>query len=203
MEQSVSDLSKAEQRLAQALNRLSQGIDQVPVQTEVFSSARSRRADQDTDRDEQIAALKAALDAASAQLERSKSTIEDQAAQISDLSEKILNRDSEIARLNEAAEAAPQSAPDVHRDELRQVTAVLASVEGKASRLKAANSALRSNNKELRRALKKGLADPEAVNAGLEASLATLVAEREVETAERQALLDLLKPLLEQEASDA
>lgn len=152
--------------------------------------------------DAKYAALEEALAAAQDRLATAHTTIEDQARQISDLSEIVAADAKSAAAAQQVNTGSSGEQTDVGQTDDTQtdvqvasLTYSLATLEGKTSRLKAANTALRANNKELRKALKKGLPDAELVNAGLESALESLESERLAETAERDALLDIMKPM--------
>lgn len=81
--------------------------------------------------------------------------------------------------------------------EVTNLRAELASGNDDINRLKVINGRLRRNNRALRDANAKGVADPELINDGMVVELDALRASRDFDRAELDSILDELKPLFE------
>jgi ribosomal protein L16 Arg81 hydroxylase len=174
----MTQIDELHHRIAAALDRVSQGVEKIEAKAAAAISAAPQVPEIDP---EEVARLQDALNdekLANAQLEE----------RVRKLHEKH-QHDLEAARAEAAAAAAAQapSAPALD----------VAALDQEMQRLRKANDMLRATNEELRSALADNVGEPHLINKAMLAELEALRAARALETAETQAILGSLEPLLQ------
>ncbi len=125
------------------------------------------------------------------EIEVLRSALEEEKLANAQLSERINKLKSDHAAELEAAQSAavpPVPAVDPER---------LAALDTELQRLRKANDQLRASNASLREANEAGVGEPQLINAAVLAELEALRASRAAETAEANAIMDQLVPLLD------
>ncbi|SHH14451.1 hypothetical protein [Marivita hallyeonensis] len=163
----MTQIDELQHRITAALDRVAQGV----ARLEERASAASSPAPEPQGDPEEVARLKEALE-----------------------DEKLAN-----AQLEERVRKLHES----HRDELEAARASAApgvdvsALDLEMQRLRQSNEMLRATNEELRSALAENVGEPHLINKAMLAELEGLRAARAVESAETQAVLASLEPLLE------
>lgn len=166
----MSEIAELESRIAAALDRIREGVAPLVLPGPVVEPQEAGE-----DPVAKIAALEAQLDeerTVNSQLE----------ARVGGLKER---QDSMVADL---------------RSEVDGLRATGAEAEEQLSRLQAVNAELRELIGKLRTALSENVADPDLVNAALQAEVTALEAARSADRAELDAILADLRPMLTREA---
>ena len=173
----MSEISALEQRLSIALTRISAAAEII-----ASSSSLEMTAPQNLDRDALPAHISKELEQLRLNLMQSQTTTAQQVTVIDDLNTKIANLSSEQPRLYEAD----------NEHGLAKLSHIVLTLDARVQQLAQSNLQLRKANQDLRSANAAGLADLEAIDAGLQAELFSLHAERDVDKAQLQALLAVL-----------
>jgi septal ring factor EnvC (AmiA/AmiB activator) len=177
----MSDISALEQRLAAALRRIS-------AATEALHDNADRHTDvagSDTNR----ASLENS-EAMTAQAEFEKIQ-----AELIETCKKLTAQDRQLVELTQALEAArtaqsePMPAPEERSDHLAEAVNAL---ELELSQVSQSNAQLRASNKSLRDVNAQGVGDAGLINAGLQAEIDSLTAERAADAAQMQLLITAL-----------
>ena len=177
----MSDISALEQRLAAALRRISAATEALPDNAD----RRTDVAGSDTNR---------------ASLENSE-TMTPQAefekiqAELIETCKKLTAQDRQLVELTQAVEAArmaqsePMPTPEERSDHLAEAVNAL---ELELSQVSQSNAQLRASNKSLRDVNAQGVGDAGLINAGLQAEIDSLTAERAADAAQMQLLITAL-----------
>jgi hypothetical protein len=173
----MSEISALEQRLSIALTRISAATEII-----VSSSHLEMNAPETVNRDVLPAHISKELEQLRLSLMQSQTTNAQQATVIDDLNTKITNLSSEQPR--------PHEADNEHG--LAKLSQAVLTLDASVQQLSQSNLQLRKANQDLRSANAAGLADPGVVDAGLQAELLSLHAERDVDKAQLQALFSVL-----------
>lgn len=174
----MTQIDELQHRITAALDRVAQGVVKIEARATEAASAAPALPEADP---EEIARLKEALDEeklANAQLEERVRKL----------------HDTHQAELEAAQAAAPPPAPQPSVD--------VAALDQEMQRLRQANEMLRATNEELRSALAENVGEPHLINKAMLAELESLRAARAVESAETNAILASLTPLLEAAAEN-
>ncbi|WP_371038500.1 hypothetical protein [Rhodosalinus sp. FB01] len=162
----MAELEDLERRIARAMDRIAGGVE-----------ALSARAAAPVPEPEPAADTEAP--------ERLRAALEEERAVTAQLEERVRaikeRQETRVARLE--AQVAEQAT-------------AMAALDEELQRLRRANQQLRDNNAALRQANEAGLAEPQLVNGAMVAELEALRALRASETAEMQAVLARLDPLI-------
>jgi len=177
----MSDISALEQRLAAALRRISAATEALPDNAD----RRTDVAGSDTNR---------------ASLENSE-TMTPQAefekiqTELIETCKKLTAQDRQLVELTQALEAArmaqsePMPTPEERSDHLAEAVNAL---ELELSQVSQSNAQLRASNKSLRDVNAQGVGDAGLINAGLQAEIDSLTAERAADAAQMQLLITAL-----------
>ncbi len=169
----MSDTTELENRIEAALDRIAFRVDKIKTTTDAPVVAEAG-----PDQSDRIAELTAALDEerqANAQLKARIETLKSQ--------------------------AAASAVPAIDVDALEQAHAAkLAKMDGQIQKLRGVNDQLRANNAKMRDAIKDGIAEPHLINKSMLTELEALRATRGADKAELDAIIDELKPLVEEGA---
>ena len=177
----MSDISALEQRLAAALRRISTATEALPDNAD----RRTDVAGSDTNR----ASLENS-EAMTAQAEFEKIQ-----AELIDTCKKLTAQDRQLVELTQALEAArtaqsePMPTPEERSDHLAEAVNAL---ELELSQVSQSNAQLRASNKSLRDVNAQGVGDAGLINAGLQAEIDSLTAERAADAAQMQLLITAL-----------
>ena len=177
----MSDISALEQRLAAALRRISTATEALPDNAD----RRTDVAGSDTNR----ASLENS-EAMTAQAEFEKIQTE-----LIETCKKLTAQDRQLVELTQALEAArtaqsePMPAPEERSDYLAEAVNAL---ELELSQVSQSNAQLRASNKSLRDVNAQGVGDAGLINAGLQAEIDSLTAERAADAAQMQLLITAL-----------
>ena len=177
----MSDISALEQRLAAALRRISTATEALPDNAD----RRTDVAGSDTNR----ASLENS-EAMAAQAEFEKIQ-----AELIETCKKLTAQDRQLVELTQALEAArtaqsePMPAPEERSDHLAEAVNAL---ELELSQVSQSNAQLRASNKSLRDVNAQGVGDAGLINAGLQAEIDSLTAERAADAAQMQLLITAL-----------
>lgn len=177
----MGDISDLEQRLAAALRRISAATE-----------ALHDNADRHTD--------VAGSDTNKASVENSKAMtaqadFEKIQAELIETCKKLTAQDQQLVELTQALEAArtaqsePMPAPEERSDHLAEAVNAL---ELELSQVSQSNAQLRASNKSLRDVNAQGVGDVGLINAGLQAEIDSLTAERAADAAQVQLLITAL-----------
>ena len=177
----MSDISALEQRLAAALRRIS-------AATEALHDNADRHTDvegSDTNR--------ASVENSEAMT--AKADFEKIQAELIETCKKLTAQDQQLVELTQALEAArtaqsePMPAPEERSDHLAEAVNAL---ELELSQVSQSNAQLRASNKSLRDVNAQGVGDAGLINAGLQAEIDSLTAERAADAAQMQLLITAL-----------
>ncbi len=177
----MSDISALEQRLAAALRRISTATEALPDNAD----RRTDVAGSDTNR----GSLENS-EAMTAQAEFEKIQTE-----LIETCKKLTAQDRQLVELTQALEAArtaqsePMPAPEERSDHLAEAVNAL---ELELSQVSQSNAQLRASNKSLRDVNAQGVGDAGLINAGLQAEIDSLTAERAADAAQMQLLITAL-----------
>ena len=177
----MSDISALEQRLAAALRRISTASEALPDNAD----RRTDVAGSDTNR----GSLENS-EAMTAQAEFEKIQTE-----LIETCKKLTAQDRQLVELTQALEAArtaqsePMPAPEERSDNLAEAVNAL---ELELSQVSQSNAQLRASNKSLRDVNAQGVGDAGLINAGLQAEIDSLTAERAADAAQVQLLITAL-----------
>lgn len=177
----MSDISALEQRLAAALRRISAATEALPDNAD----RRTDVAGSDTNR----ASLENS-EAMTAQAEFEKIQTE-----LIETCKKLTAQDRQLVELTQAVEAArmaqsePMPTPEERSDHLAEAVNAL---ELELSQVSQSNAQLRASNKSLRDVNAQGVGDAGLINAGLQAEIDSLTAERAADAAQMQLLITAL-----------
>lgn len=177
----MSDISALEQRLAAALRRISAAIEALPDnadrRTDVARSDANRASGENSE-------------AMTTQAEFEKIQ-----AELIETCKKLTAQDQQLVELTQALEAArtaqsePMPAPEERSDHLAEAVNAL---ELELSQVSQSNAQLRASNKSLRDVNAQGVGDAGLINAGLQAEIDSLTAERAADAAQMQLLITAL-----------
>lgn len=177
----MSDISALEQRLAAALRRISTATEALPDNAD----RRTDVAGSDTNR----ASLEnSETMAAQAEFEKIQ-------AELIETCKKLTAQDRQLVELTQALEAArtaqsePMPTPEERSDHLAEAVNAL---ELELSQVSQSNAQLRASNKSLRDVNAQGVGDAGLINAGLQAEIDSLTAERAADAAQMQLLITAL-----------
>ncbi len=177
----MSDISALEQRLAAALRRISAATEALPDNAD----RRTDVAGSDTNR--------ASLENSEAMTARAE--FEKIQAELIETCKKLTAQDRQLVELTQALEAArtaqsePMPAPEERSDHLAEAVNAL---ELELSQVSQSNAQLRASNKSLRDVNAQGVGDAGLINAGLQAEIDSLTAERAADAAQMQLLITAL-----------
>ncbi len=177
----MSDISALEQRLAAALRRISTATEALPDNAD----RRTDVAGSDTNR----GSLENS-EAMTAQAEFEKIQTE-----LIETCKKLTAQDRQLVELTQAVEAArmaqsePMPTPEERSDHLAEAVNAL---ELELSQVSQSNAQLRASNKSLRDVNAQGVGDAGLINAGLQAEIDSLTAERAADAAQMQLLITAL-----------
>ena len=177
----MSDISALEQRLAAALRRISTATEALPDNAD----RRTDVAGSDTNR----GSLENS-EAMTAQGEFEKIQTE-----LIETCKKLTAQDRQLVELTQALEAArmaqsePMPTPGERSDHLAEAVNAL---ELELSQVSQSNAQLRASNKSLRDVNAQGVGDAGLINAGLQAEIDSLTAERAADAAQMQLLITAL-----------
>ena len=177
----MSDISALEQRLAAALRRISTATEALPDNAD----RRTDVAGSDTNR----GSLENS-EAMTAQAEFEKIQ-----AELIETCKKLTAQDRQLVELTQALEAArtaqsePMPTPEERSDHLAEAVNAL---ELELSQVSQSNAQLRASNKSLRDVNAQGVGDAGLINAGLQAEIDSLTAERAADAAQMQLLITAL-----------
>lgn len=177
----MSDISALEQRLAAALWRISTATEALPDNAD----RRTDVAGSDTNR----GSLENS-EAMTAQAEFEKIQ-----AELIETCKKLTAQDRQLVELTQALEAArtaqsePMPTPEERSDHLAEAVNAL---ELELSQVSQSNAQLRASNKSLRDVNAQGVGDAGLINAGLQAEIDSLTAERAADAAQMQLLITAL-----------
>ena len=177
----MSDISALEQRLAAALRRISTATEALPDnadrRTDVAGSDINRGSLENSE-------------AMTAQAEFEKIQTE-----LIETCKKLTAQDRQLVELTQAVEAArmaqsePMPTPEERSDHLAEAVNAL---ELELSQVSQSNAQLRASNKSLRDVNAQGVGDAGLINAGLQAEIDSLTAERAADAAQMQLLITAL-----------
>ena len=177
----MSDISALEQRLAAALRRISTATEALPDNadrsTDVAGSDTNRGSLENSE-------------AMTAQAEFEKIQTE-----LIETCKKLTAQDRQLVELTQALEAArtaqsePMPTPEERSDHLAEAVNAL---ELELSQVSQSNAQLRASNKSLRDVNAQGVGDAGLINAGLQAEIDSLTAERAADAAQMQLLITAL-----------
>ena len=177
----MSDISALEQRLAAALRRISAATealhDNADRHTDVAGSDTNRGSLENSE-------------AMTAQAEFEKIQ-----AELIETCKKLTAQDRQLVELTQALEAArtaqsePMPTPEERSDHLAEAVNAL---ELELSQVSQSNAQLRASNKSLRDVNAQGVGDAGLINAGLQAEIDSLTAERAADAAQMQLLITAL-----------
>jgi len=177
----MSDISALEQRLAAALRRISTATEALPDnadrRTDVAGSDINRGSLENSE-------------AMTAQAEFEKIQTE-----LIETCKKLTAQERQLVELTQALEAArtaqsePMPTPEERSDHLAEAVNAL---ELELSQVSQSNAQLRASNKSLRDVNAQGVGDAGLINAGLQAEIDSLTAERAADAAQMQLLITAL-----------
>ena len=177
----MGDISDLEQRLAAALRRISAATealhDNADRHTDVAGSDTNRASVENSE------AMTAQADFEKIQ------------AELIETCKKLTVQDRQLVELTQALEAArtaqsePMPAPEERSDHLAEAVNAL---ELELSQVSQSNAQLRASNKSLRDVNAQGVGDAGLINAGLQAEIDSLTAERAADAAQVQLLITAL-----------
>ena len=177
----MGDISDLEQRLAAALRRISAATealhDNADRHTDVAGSDTNRASVENSE------AMTAQADFEKIQ------------AELIETCKKLTAQDQQLVELTQALEAArtaqsePMPAPEERSDHLAEAVNAL---ELELSQVSQSNAQLRASNKSLRDVNAQGVGDVGLINAGLQAEIDSLTAERAADAAQVQLLITAL-----------
>ena len=177
----MSDISALEQRLAAALRRISTATEALPDNAD----RRTDVAGSDTNR--------ASLENSEAMTARAE--FEKIQAELIETCKKLTAQDRQLVELTQALEAArtaqsePMPTPEERSDHLAEAVNAL---ELELSQVSQSNAQLRASNKSLRDVNAQGVGDAGLINAGLQAEIDSLTAERAADAIQMQLLITAL-----------
>ena len=177
----MSDISALEQRLAAALRRISTATEALPDNADRSTYV----AGSDTNR--------ASLENSEAMTARAE--FEKIQAELIETCKKLTAQDRQLVELTQALEAArtaqsePMPTPEERSDHLAEAVNAL---ELELSQVSQSNAQLRASNKSLRDVNAQGVGDAGLINAGLQAEIDSLTAERAADAALMQLLITAL-----------
>mgnify|MGYP006075697127 FL=1 len=177
----MSDISALEQRLAAALRRISAATEALPDNAD----RRTDVAGSDTNR--------ASLE--NSETMTAQAEFEKIQAELIETCKKLTAQDRQLVELTQALEAArtaqsePMPAPEERSDHLAEAVNAL---ELELSQVSQSNAQLRASNKSLRDVNAQGVGDAGLINAGLQAEIDSLTAERAADAAQMQLLITAL-----------
>ena len=177
----MNDISALEQRLAVALRRISTATEALPDNAD----RRTDVAGSDTNR--------ASLENSEAMTARAE--FEKIQAELIETCKKLTAQDRQLVELTQALEAArtaqsePMPTPEERSDHLAEAVNAL---ELELSQVSQSNAQLRASNKSLRDVNAQGVGDAGLINAGLQAEIDSLIAERAADAAQMQLLITAL-----------
>ena len=177
----MNDISALEQRLAVALRRISTATEALPDNAD----RRTDVAGSDTNR--------ASLENSEAMTARAE--FEKIQAELIETCKKLTAQDRQLVELTQALEAArtaqsePMPTPEERSDHLAEAVNAL---ELELSQVSQSNAQLRASNKSLRDVNAQGVGDAGLINAGLQAEIDSLTAERAADAAQMQLLITAL-----------
>ena len=177
----MSDISALEQRLAAALRRISTATEALPDNAD----RRTDVAGSDTNR--------ASLE--NSETMTAQAEFEKIQAELIETCKKLTAQDRQLVELTQALEAArtaqsePMPAPEERSDHLAEAVNAL---ELELSQVSQSNAQLRASNKSLRDVNAQGVGDAGLINAGLQAEIDSLTAERAADAAQMQLLITAL-----------
>ena len=177
----MNDISALEQRLAVALRRISTATEALPDNAD----RRTDVAGSDTNR--------ASLENSEAMTARAE--FEKIQAELIETCKKLTAQDQQLVELTQALEAArtaqsePMPTPEERSDHLAEAVNAL---ELELSQVSQSNAQLRASNKSLRDVNAQGVGDAGLINAGLQAEIDSLTAERAADAAQMQLLITAL-----------
>ena len=177
----MSDISALEQRLAAALRRISTATEALPDNAD----RRTDVAGSDTNR--------ASLE--NSETMTAQAEFEKIQAELIETCKKLTAQDRQLVELTQALEAArtaqsePMPTPEERSDHLAEAVNAL---ELELSQVSQSNAQLRASNKSLRDVNAQGVGDAGLINAGLQAEIDSLTAERAADAAQMQLLITAL-----------
>ena len=177
----MDDISALEQRLAAALRRISAATEALPDNAD----RRTDVAGSDTNR--------ASLE--NSETMTAQAEFEKIQAELIETCKKLTAQDRQLVELTQALEAArtaqsePMPAPEERSDHLAEAVNAL---ELELSQVSQSNAQLRASNKSLRDVNAQGVGDAGLINAGLQAEIDSLTAERAADAAQVQLLITAL-----------
>ena len=177
----MSDISALEQRLAAALRRISTATEALPDNAD----RRTDVAGSDTNR--------ASLE--NSETMTAQAEFEKIQAELIETCKKLTAQDQQLVELTQALEAArtaqsePMPTPEERSDHLAEAVNAL---ELELSQVSQSNAQLRASNKSLRDVNAQGVGDAGLINAGLQAEIDSLTAERAADAAQMQLLITAL-----------
>lgn len=204
----MSDISELENRLSAAMARIADGVEALSTAAVAPESDEPdilRRALEDektaaAQMEERIKALHDRQETLEADL--NAATLRAQAAEahagrMADAAEAALEAEATAAA--EPVQAAPAEA-GIDFEEGRDVLGQLAR---RLRRLRGIVNDLKASNQQMRHAIKKDLPDASLVNQALEAEFAEMQAMRAVEEAEAEAIMAVMRPMLQEVSPEA
>lgn len=177
----MSDISALEQRLAAALRRISTATEALPDNAD-------RRTDVAGSDTNQGSLENSEAMTAQAEFEKIQ-------AELIETCKKLTAQDRQLVELTQALEAArtaqsePMPTPEERSDHLAEAVNAL---ELELSQVSQSNAQLRASNKSLRDVNAQGVGDAGLINAGLQAEIDSLTAERAADAAQMQLLITAL-----------
>ena len=177
----MDDISALEQRLAAALRRISAATEALPDNAD----RRTDVAGSDTNR--------ASLE--NSETMTAQAEFEKIQAELIETCKKLTAQDRQLVELTQALEAArtaqsePMPTPEERSDHLAEAVNAL---ELELSQVSQSNAQLRASNKSLRDVNAQGVGDAGLINAGLQAEIDSLTAERAADAAQMQLLITAL-----------
>lgn len=207
----MSNISDLESRISAAMDRIGRGLEGLDgtgdgAGTDEMSQALAEEKRTNGQLEERIRALSGKVDgleADAATHEAALETVKTQTADEAKLS--LTEAEAKSALLTDAlAEALADNETDASKPgiDLAEGRTVLDDLARRLRRLRVTIRELRSSNQQLRESAEKGLSDPALINQALQAELNDLRAERDAEKAEIDAILAVLRPLLDTPPAD-
>lgn len=188
----MEDISAIEARLKAALDRIAEGVGNIPkaptaeeiehMKTEAANAARAEASLSSSD-------TEAALKSAESQVEALKAELEDEKAAHTKMSERVAALREKQEQSVDQLEKRVSQLQDQSNTQVKDL-----------ARLRHANDALRNTIKALREAAASGDLNGEAVNAALRAELDATRAQQNADRSELDAILAELTPLIQENA---